>query len=298
MERKLKTEKIYRILIKPDQEIEDEADERILQSLNEFDHSGNMTMEITYNADESINEKNEYHYDDSGRVIRSVIYSEDNEALETRKYYYDDAGKTLKEEVLYMDGSVDTIDYHYEDDLLKKKILSTDDGEIEGKEIYQYEEDRMTLYEKYEDDNRLVHQVKNVYKDGVIQESRTWESVNDMTSRQIIYFNEHGRRKEELRYDHNERLTGRHQFEEDDQGRILKVMEESTRGKYSTEYSYDQQGRQFTKTETDMNGQMVSKIERSYNDEGRLKSGEISYRDRMTGTIQKYRIIYEYDYYD
>ena len=298
MSKKIKTEKIYRATAIPDREFEFNRDESLLQSKNEYDPDGNLILEITFNAAGNINEKNEYKYDAQGRQEISIIYSEEDEPLETRRTYYDEDGNVLKEEIIYLDGTVDSTEYHYKEGLLIDKVQKTDEEEIESRETFNYEDGRMVLYEKFNEDGKMVYQLKNTYKQSMIEETEIRSLENEQPSRQVIHYNKAGRRKEELHYDHRDRLVSRNQYEEDDQGRIIRVKEENVGSKNLTELMYDEQGRPKSQVETDVNGETVSQIERFYNDEGRMRQARVLYREPITGTLQENYLVYEYDYFD
>jgi YD repeat-containing protein len=298
MSKKIKTEKVYHVPVRNDESKKADTSDGILRSLNEYDENGNLILEITYHADGSISEKNEYSYDDNGKLIGTTIYSEEGDALESRKIYRDDSGKAMKEEIVYMDGSVDTVSYTYHEGRLAQKMQETDEGEVENKEIFEYEGDKITLYEKYDEDDRLVYQVKNQYQEGALKKSEIWSSENGETFRKVVEFEDGENRRLELKYDEKDRLIERNQYESEDGGKVARVVEENPSKKNTTEFIYDDRGNLISQHEKDMHGQTVTLLERFYDDEGRLREAAIGFRDRMTGVMGQSRMMYDYEFYD
>jgi hypothetical protein len=298
MSKKIRTEKIYQVLVRPDEVSETVESGRVLNSIREYDRAGNLILEVSYHPDGSISDKNEHEYDVHGKIIRSTTYDGGNEPLETTKINRDKNGHPIKEEIIYMDGSVDTVDYTYEDGLLLNKVRKTDDGDIEQREVFSYNEGNLILYEKYDDDDQIIYQVKNSYNNDIIVKSEIFSSEDDEPFTQVMEYDKEGRRKSELRYDKKKRLVEKNIYETDSHGRVIKVTEENPSRKNTTEFSYDEKGRLLYQKESDINGDRVSEVNREYDDEGMLKGARIGYLDRMTGIMQENRLAYEYEFHE
>lgn len=298
MGKKIRTEKIFQVPVRPGQEENMDTSDGVLTSLQEFDARGNLLLEISYNPDGSTGEKNEYSYDAQGNLTGSILYGEDDEVLETGKIMRDDKGNPIREEIIYLDGSVDAVKYRYESGLLMEKVRETDEEEIEWKEVYRYENGKVILYEKYDGDERLVYQVKNVYDDGVMKGTEIWSEEEGEPFRQVIEYDDKGRRSLELKYNARDKLIERNQFEVNDEGKVVRMTEENISRKNTTEFTYDDSGRVTRQVERDMNGKLVSDITRSYDDEGRLTHATVEFPDRMTGVMRKNMLVYEFEFHD
>jgi hypothetical protein len=298
MSKKIKTEKIYQVPVTSEQQDGVDNSDRILNSVQEYDEKGNLIMEVTYHPDGSISDKNEYTYDENGNLMVSVIYGEEEDALESRKITRDEKGNPVIEEITYLDGSIDEVSYVYEGSLLKEKIQKTGEGDIEVKEIFDYEGDKLTTYEKFNEYDEKVYQIRNIFEDGLLRESEIRSSEDEEPYRQIIEYDESGNRKIELRYNKKDMLVERNVYEADGQGRVVRVIEENPSRKNHTEFSYDDAGRLTHQVEKDMNDKVVSEIHRSYNEDGRLSAARVEYMDRMLGAMRENRLVYEYEYYD
>jgi YD repeat-containing protein len=297
MSKIIKSEKIFRAPFHKENEDEPMLSEKALQSYNEYDPQGNLLLEISYDPEGSITEKNEYAWDAAGRLIRSVIYGDDGEILEKTEIHRDGKGNPVQEFIHYLDGSVDKVEYRYENELLKEKIQHNEDDEQESRETYDYEDGRIVLLERYDEEDRLVYQAKNTFENGVIRESRIWSSVEGETYTLVTLFNKEGRRLEECRYDEKEKMIERNLYEEDDKGRVIKVVEEDRNRKNTTELEYNDKDLLVYQVETDVHGQVVSEVHREYDSEGRIAGIDILYLDRRTGVLRRNYLLYEYEYF-
>ncbi len=298
MSNKIRTEKIYRIPFLEGEEPEPESDEKILQSLREFDKDGNLLLEISYSTEGGINEKNEFQYDRSGKLAKSLIYGDDDEPLESKVIYRDEKQKILKEEIIYLDGSIDIVEYRYQDESLKEKIQKTDEDEIELREVFDYQGDDLKHYERYDEDGRLVYRLDNTFEENKISQTEIFSTENGESTKQLVYFNDSGRREAELRYNSQGKLVEKNTFEEDEEGRVISMTEENLSGKNTTTMSYNNEGRLVSQEETDVNGQLISHLEREYDAEGRPQNARILYLDRRMGTIIENFLVYEYDFFE
>jgi YD repeat-containing protein len=204
----------------------------------------------------------------------------------------------VAEEVSYMDGSVDIIEYRYSNGQLSEKIQRTEDDEVESKEKFEYEGDLLVRFDRTDYDDQVVYQVVNSYKDGKLAESSISNFEGEQPYKQVVRYNEAGRRIEELRYDKRDRLIERNSFEEDENGRVVRMVEENTARKNTTGMAYDENGRLVKQSETDMRGLVLSDIERSYTEEGLPEATRVLLLDRVTGLHQQYLLVYEYEFYE
>ncbi|MEI7500356.1 MAG: hypothetical protein WCK84_07885 [Bacteroidota bacterium] len=112
---------------------------------NEFDMDGRPLTEIKYSRYGDFEEKVEYGYDSTGNLIRESYYPEENVLAEEKTFNRNEAGQVICVLKHYQDGSVDTIDYQYnESDQLVKKTITTDEGEVEQVETFEWENDTLS----------------------------------------------------------------------------------------------------------------------------------------------------------
>ncbi len=110
----------------------------------EFDMEGRPLTEIKYNRLGVFEEKLEYEYDSSGNLIRESYYPEEDELAEEKTYQRNETGQIFRSLKHYQDGSIDTIDFHYdEENRLIKRTITTDEGEIEQVETFEWDNDTL-----------------------------------------------------------------------------------------------------------------------------------------------------------
>lgn len=110
----------------------------------EFDPEGRPLMEIKYNRLGTFEEKLEYEYDSQGNLIRESYYPEEDELAEEKTFQRNEAGQIVRALKHYQDGSIDTIDFHYDEaNRLIKRTITTDEGEIEQVETFEWNDDTL-----------------------------------------------------------------------------------------------------------------------------------------------------------
>ncbi len=123
----------------------------------EFDQQGKPLTEIRYNRYGDFEEKIEYGYDLQGNLIRESYYSEENELAEEKTFEQNESGQVIRILKHYQDGSIDTIDFLYNDaNKLVKKTITTDEGEIEQVEAFEWENDTMVNHTLFDADGEVI----------------------------------------------------------------------------------------------------------------------------------------------
>ncbi len=106
---------------------------------SEFDPEGRLLKEIHYNRNGEFEEMTELQYDDRGRLVHEAYYPAENELAEEKSHQWTEEGRMEKTLKHYLDGSVDTSVYEYNDLGQVTRIVTTsDDGEVDQVETMEW----------------------------------------------------------------------------------------------------------------------------------------------------------------
>lgn len=127
-------------------------DNRYLLEFRELDESGKITTEIAFYPDGTVYEKVVHSYI-GDLVLQSNYFSGNDEASHTVSFGYDEEEQIIQESTWYADGSLSiktfTRDKVKNDETI---IIKDEDGKIEGKEYFKYNEKDLPVLEvKYDD---------------------------------------------------------------------------------------------------------------------------------------------------
>ena len=115
---------------------------------SEFDAEGRLLKEIRYNREGQFEEMTEFGYDDAGRLVHETYSPDENEVAEEKDHLWDEQGRMAKTLKRYLDGSVDTSVYEYDDQGRLTRIVTTgDDGEVEQVETMEWNNDVLVAHE-------------------------------------------------------------------------------------------------------------------------------------------------------
>jgi YD repeat-containing protein len=271
MGNKIKSETVYRIDHIPGEEIDLDQDAGIRQSYHEYNEAGQVVVEIAYTGDGEIADRIEYRYDESGQLLEKFIYGEDDDVLERTEVIWSDSKRIAREIIHYLDGSEDIHEFFYDErGNLSGIQVKDDEDEVEYTQKFFYEGNKVIKVEKWDGNDEVIFRQEDEYKDGTLASRSIWsdEEVKPFTI--IQNFNAAGHRTEELRYDSNEQLIERNIYEEDEQRRVVRMIEENRQRKNTTEFSYDDQGNVIHQAETDLNGDLNHEVFRIYGPGGEL----------------------------
>jgi hypothetical protein len=189
---------------------------------------------------------------------------------------------------------VDTHEYYYDEKgNLTGMRVADDEDELEFSEKYYYEDDRLVKIERCNEYDKVVFRQEDTYENGVISTRKIWSSEEDEPFTLIHHFNAAGHREQELRYNSRDQLIERNIYEEDDHGRLIRIIEENKQRKNVTEFSFDEHGNLTHQQETDINGDLNHEIFRFYNTEGELIQATIESVIKSSGSVLAYSLIYK-----
>jgi YD repeat-containing protein len=294
MSKKTKSETIYRVDHLPGDEIDLEQEFDQKQSYREYDENGNLLFEITYTRDGEIADKIEHRYDYNGRLSETLVYGEDDEVLERKEVYRGDKDRVEKEITYYLDGSSDHHEYFYDagGNLIGMSVKD-DEGEPDFSEKYFYEDSRVVKVERYDSEDEVVFHQEDEYNNGVISIRKTWSSEEEEPFTAVIRFNAAGHREEELRYNDRDQLIERNLYEEDENGRLIRIIEENRQRKNTTEFSYDANGNAVHQVETDLHGELNHEVFRVFDPEGNLAKTTVETVIKPSGLKRAYSLIFK-----
>lgn len=292
MSNKIKSETIYRVDHVPGEVIDlnQEFDHR--QSYREYDETGRLLLEIAYTQDGEIADKVSHRYDETGRLLESHIYGEDDEILERKEVVWGNEGRVTRELTHYLDGSTDTHEYFYDHNgkLIGMKVKD-DEDELEFSEKFFHEGDKLVKVERCDSDDKVIFRQEDEYVDGIFRARKIWSSEEEEPYTMIQQFNAAGHREQELRYNSREQLIERNISETDEQGRVVRIVEENRQRKNTTEFTFDGQGNVTHQVETDLNGNLNHKVYREYSKEGELLLTTVEAVIKSSGAIRAYSLI-------
>ena len=299
MAKKIRTVNVYRVEKVPGENVSGQAD-REIQSYTLYNEDGNILEEAHYGTGQELAEKSRYQYDDKGRVSGMLLMDESDEVLEDKRIEWSEPDRMEKEITHYLDGSEMTVTYHHDEQgRLVRKITADEEGEVESREIFSYDGDNLVRVEKYNEDDRLVFKQDDIYNGKERSESMIFlmEDPDDKTVR-VIKYNERGQRSAELVYDRKDRLVEKNHYEVDDQGRLVKMVEENAARRNTTEFFYDDSGNNIREqVETDREGNLNHRILRTYDEDGNQLETRVIMPIGNAGETREYSIVFEYEYY-
>jgi YD repeat-containing protein len=289
---------LYRknLLEMPDNKRQHEA---WLYSHSEFDVKGNLTEQSVYTQDGALVERIINEYDENGFLINEKYLADADETSEEKTYERDEKGLVLKEFKHYIDGSVDTTTYQYDKQYrIISKITVNDEGEIEQKVLNEYRDDFLVKTQILDGENNLLQldEFKFDEKGNSVEHKKV--DIESSTNAFIVTsYNNNGRKKEEITYDEDGDIISETSYAEDEKGRLLNIIEESSDKEVAIKFSYDEQDNIIYQEEISNQGRQLVSVKREFDNENNLIRSEV-YIDGQGQTLpQHYEVIVEYTFY-
>lgn len=212
-----------------------------------YDQDGNKISETNYLHDEP---EHEFHfeYDDKNRLIKERSHFLSDELEEITEYFYDDtSGKLLKKVKQFPGGETSITTYSYSGENLVEKETRDGDGELEEKEKFIYENNKLIKHEVYNWTGGLTASTTFTYdNEGKILQEERWIEGEDTLKAAYTYLVKDQKPDITLSNAKTGRVIEAWRHRYDDKGRLIEEVIESIARvhlKVTTKYSYDEKDR-------------------------------------------------------
>jgi hypothetical protein len=112
-----------------------------LMSEKDFNENGLLTVEVNYDEGGAIDSKRIFELDDNGTILVQMNYERQNDLIERTEFFDDDDAIQYRSEITTASGAKSIHEYHYNQLGNADKItIKNDDGEIEGYELFLFNE--------------------------------------------------------------------------------------------------------------------------------------------------------------
>jgi YD repeat-containing protein len=264
-----------------------------------YNEQDKVVEEYHYDSDGKLVQEYQFMYDQNGFLREEILKQEDGFVAEHKTYEPDEKNNILKEFRHYMDGSFDTITYHYNaQGLVSKKETIDPDGEQESTEEFEYENGLLTRFAIMDSENEIITEKKITYDEkGNPEEVIDYDGSEGTAVRKVLEYFPSGTKKETLTYNDTDQLVEKVVMTEDSDGRLVQVVEENRAKKNTITFEYDQAGNIIAQEELDRNGELVSKVHRVFNENNQLVSTNVYIHGGGRGLSKNYTLRQEYTYF-
>ncbi len=276
-----------------------ESDQEVLMSKEvyhpDFDKP---VLQEQYGMDGALEQITVSEYDEKGFLIREVLKEADGSIMEEKSFEPDDKMRVAHKHLHYADGSRDTTTFTYDDNgKIVRKQTADSDGDIEEVSEMSYQEGQLVHQVVKDFDDEVIEEHRYIYEDGLLQEAHHFSAQENSSQKRVYDYNEKGHRQSVLVYDEEDNLVERFLFDNDDEGRPVKIIEENRQKKNTTHMRYEKQGNVGFQETYDLKGNLVSRIERVYSEDGRLLESRIETTLPAMGVQQNYIVKQQYEFF-
>lgn len=267
--------------------------------LNEYDEGGRLLKAATYDPEGNVIEMYEYTYDALGQLAEEVLYYDEGEEAEHRWYQYNENGAPVAEKVIYQDGGEAHITYAWDEKgSLTEKVTTDQDGEIEQKEIIEWDGDKMMREVFIAEDNVVVSENIHTYdEEGRRVETIMIQPKDKMRTRLVFRYDEKGARTQMLKYNTQDKLIEKVAYTVDDKGNVTELAEEDAAGVKTTRSTFDDNGNTVLQEEYNDNEELNHRVERTMNEHGDMAESTVYIDNHGNSANQFYTIRYDYEYF-
>ncbi|NCA85766.1 MAG: hypothetical protein EOM83_09345 [Clostridia bacterium] len=295
--KKVKSQNAFRIDVAPESEFEEYRDvEGVQHSSSVYNENGHLLTDIKFDNHGQTTGTSVYKYNDKGFLIFEETLDENGQTEEKVSWEVDETGKILKKFVHYLDDTVDTINYEYnEQGLLVRVIQKDEDGEEEHREEYDYDDGKRIAERHYE---YGALETENIFEyDDNGRLSEVTANSPEETATLVNEYDDKGNRIKTLKYTVDDKLIEKHLMTYDEQGRLTEMSEETPYKKNNVVMELDVAGNVTRQTETDRNGQLVSQVHREYDADGNVLFVSATVAGLPGAPPRKYILKYFYEFY-
>jgi antitoxin component YwqK of YwqJK toxin-antitoxin module len=298
MKKQIKSATTFHKELGSEEGVDREGKEILTQTVS-FDSNGNVLEHIQYFPDGSIEDKVVNEYSAEGKLLEEVLFDQGDELAERRTMEYDEKGRPAKETKHYQDGAQDFIDYRYDEaGHLVEKIYGDDSGWTEKREVYSFENDRLTTACEFDDEDKLTGETTVVYnQEGKMEESSEWPA-GEQGGRKVTVFNEKGLIDVIKQYSESGKLIARFTYSYDEKDQVTDITEETQAGTNTSHTGYDEKGQVIMREEYGANQELNHRVERIYDEEGNLISSHVFINGHGRHINQHYLERVEYVYFE
>ncbi len=271
-----------------------------LNHFQEFDVNGHPVKDSKYNRNGELEERYEFTYNEAGQLASETYFQEEDEAAEKKTFIYNNAGKLEMLLKHYLDGSVDTTNYSYnESGQLISTVRQDDEGETELVERFTWTDGKMTLEETFDgQENPLTRRSMNYNTEGNITELVSWNAEEDTEIRTVNEFDETGQLSSVKRFDSDGDLMDAHIFQLDEEGNRISFTENTYGPKVQTQIVYNGKGKPVKEEEVTEEGDVLTRVERKYDEEDRELETEVFIDGQGQTITRHYFLKYDYTFFE
>jgi hypothetical protein len=266
----------------------------------EYDRKGEITAQSSFTSDGLLAEKMAWEYDETGRVVKQSYFTEPDEPSEVISFERNTKGLVTKDLKKYLDGSVDTTTYEYDDkDRLTRKVTVDEEGITDLQEVFTWNELHLLKHEVFDGENNILAFEEYGYdSNGNITEKHQLNEETGENQRIVSSYNPANQKIKDDIYDEDDELLETTSYVLDKNGRLVSSAYESSARSSASQYFYDDKGNNLGQEEIDEDGNQVLSIEHQYDDQDNRIGSVVFANGGTIASSQHYRLKYEYEWYE
>jgi hypothetical protein len=299
MAKKIRTITVYKYEIPVGKQNSESPEDKFFKyTYTEMSETGEVVKEEKYRADGVAEERSVRVLNEKGQMIEEILYMADDEIAEHNTYEPDEKGRVMKIKKFYADETFDTIEFRYnEQGKVTETVTINSDGEVEAREVFEYEKDNLTRKKEYEYEELVSEESVQFDESGKSIEGVNWNR-EDGTRRNEFTWDEQGRLTKTLTYDDKDKLIGRMLYTYNEEGKITETDYETVRGRVITSIEYDEAGNAVEQSETNGKGETNHTVKRKYSDQHDVVEASVFIDRHGRDLNEEYILKYEYEYFE
>ena len=264
----------------------------------EYDEQGRELKLINYDHLDQEDDCVENRYDADGKKI-AESYAQGGEVLESKQFFYDEANRIISARKEYLEGNADTIEYEYDGvgNMIVRRLID-EDGELETKESFEYENGLLIRQAVMDGDDNLISEDLYEYNEkGQLLSLLRKNTLDEEEHHEVTSYDEQGLRAEVRQYNSMGKLVERVRYTYDEKGRVSVQENEEVQHNNFITYTYDEADHVVLQDEKDDKGVQVSIIKRTFDEAGNQTESEVEIAGGLYRAPQEYKMRYEMLYY-